>query len=329
MKLKLYIFASLLLIIATSVYVFINFGDTIVVHKIYTLELAMPTYIWIIVPMIILFFASLFHMIFYGLKLKFEISRWHKDALNLKDSFNALLLGKNKKYNIKHTELDDIAQVLSVSSIEIKNDISHLEQNLLFENLKTNKTIISGGYVKLSKSAHNQDAALIIQNYLNRLDVEADFAKQVVKNKENYAQVIIDKAINLYVKTIEAKELKSLVNLLNKKAMNEVIQRIQNGTLLIDEEMVEPLFNRCDASQYITFTKAVKTQLPPDSTLNTFKSLFEKDLNAKESYIYLLVEFEMLEQARELLIEEAEFENFKAYLDLREVGKKYPLDMFI
>jgi len=329
MKLRVYIFASLLLIIATSVYVFINFGDHIIIHKIFTHELVMPIYIWVTVPMLILFLASLFHMIFYGFKLKFEISRWQKDALNLKDSFNAVLLGNQKKYTIKHKELNDIAQALSVSSIEVKNDISQLEHNLLYENLSANKTIIDGGYVKLSKSSHNQDAPLIIRNYLNRLDVELDFAKQVVKNKENYSKEVVEKAIELYARTVHSKELKSLLPIINQKAMNQIIERIQNNTLHIDEEMVEPLFNQCDDSQLLPFVKALKTQLAPDTILTIFKNLSQKELRAKECYIYLLLEFEMIEEAKEILINEDSYANLKAYLDLREAGKKYPLDMFI
>jgi len=330
MKLKIYTLASILLILAVSVYTYVNFGDAIINHKIYTFEIALPLYIWVVVPAIILFIASFLHMLFYGMKLKFEISRWHKDALNLKDMFNALLIAKNKKLHVKHKELKEIADALENAKIKISGTIDTLNSdNSLLENMQTNKTIHEGGYVKLAKSGYDKQSDIIVKNSLNRLQNEQDFAKQVIKNKENYAPVVVENAIVVYAQTMSDKEIKTLLDSINKDALHILIKRIKNGSLQIDAQIAQSLYAKCDQSLLYEFVDAVKTQLKPDVTLNLFKSLYEKDVNAKEFYIYLLLEFEMTEQAREILVEEEGFDAYKAYLDLIDAGKRYPLTLFV
>jgi hypothetical protein len=330
MKLKIYTLASILLILAVSVYTYVNFGDTIINHKFYTFEIALPLYIWVVVPAILLFIASFFHMVFYGMKLKFEISRWHKDALNLKDMFNALLIAKKKKLHVKNKELKEIADALESAKIKISGDLDTLNSdNSLLENMQMNKTIYEGGYVKLAKSGYDKQSEIIVKNSINRLQSEEDFAKQVIKSKENYAPSVVEKAIVIYAQTMNDKELKTLIDSINKEALTVLIKRIKNGSLQIDAQIAQSLYAKCDESLMFDFVDAVKTQLKPDVTLNLFKSLYETDVNAKEFYIYLLLEFEMTEQAREILVEEEGFEAYKAYLDLIDAGKRYPLTLFI
>ena len=329
MKLKLYILASLILIIATAIYTFFYFGDGIVIHKLFSLELAMPLYIWVIIPMALLFIASLFHMLYYGIKLKMDISRWSKDSLNLQDSVNALFIGKNKRYNIKHKELKEIADALNFSDVKISGNIDTMEKSRFYTNLDINRSIYSGKYVKLSKSGYEKDAPILEQNLLNRLDVELDFAKQVVKNSENYSTKIKDKAISLYATAIEPKELPQYIALFNSTAVKELLKRIANNEFTINKETISLLFEKCLDKELLTLTKAVKQQLQPDEALQIFTELYEKDERAKEFYIYLLLEYEMLDKAREILVEEARFDNFKAYLDLIDAGKRYPLHMFV
>lgn len=330
MKLKLYTIASLILIITLALYAYINFGDEIINHKIITFELALPLYLWIIVPAVVIFVLSLLHMIFYGLKLKFELSRWHKDSLNLQDTLNALLIGKVKIFNIKNKELREIAQALENSKIVINGDLSLIDKNSkLFQNLQTNQTIHNGGYVELPKSNYNKENPLIQTNNLNRLNSDSDFAKQVVKNKENYSKVVLDKAISLYAQTMPSKEIQSYKDLLNKKAILALIQRIKSNDLEATTEIVEILYAKSDKDLVFKLINVIKIQLSPDITLSIFKTLFENDLSAKEYYIYLLLEFEMNEQAREILMEEENFDNYKAYLDLLESGKRYPISLFV
>lgn len=290
----------------------------------------MPVYLWVIVPMVILFLASLMHMIVYGLKLKLEISRWQKDSLNLQDSIKSILLGKTKRYTIKHKELQDIAQALQNSQIKVDSkQIQPLKTNALYLALESNDTIYSGGYIQLPRSGYTAQSPLLIQNQLNRLEHEGDFAKQVIKNRENYNKTVLDKAIGIYAKTVDPKEFTTISDLLNTDALQELIKRVANKNFIVDQELATTLYKKCNKDLELPLTKALIKQLEPQTLLDIFAGFEQEGIDMKECYIYTLLEFEMLEKAREILIEYEGFEHFKAYLDLIDLGKRYPLHLFV
>ena len=96
MGLKKYIFASLLMIIAIFGYVFtLESGDYRVAIFDYTLVL--PVAFWIVAPMIVLFLATILHIMYYGLKNFFALKAISKDS----NAFVSLLSKKIKNEDEK------------------------------------------------------------------------------------------------------------------------------------------------------------------------------------------------------------------------------------
>ncbi len=333
MKLKLYTLGSLLLIVATGVYTYVYFGEDLITHKIYTTELTLPLYLWVIAPMAILFILSFFHLLVYGIRNKMNFSRWEKDSLNLIDVLNAALIGKSKHATIKHESLSEVASVLAKSQIKVVETISDLEKSKLKENLEKNKTIYKGGYVPLGKSDYAKNSPILIRNQQNRLKQDPDFAKQVIKNSGNYDNSIIDDAIVAYMQQIEPKELQNVENLLTADAINALIERANRAEFALSEENLTLLVKKADEKQLIPLASVAKKHLLPDAVLATFKHCYEEDpAKNKMVYVYLLLEYEMIEKAAQELAEEeenGEYQKLQAYIDLKAAGKKYPLDLFI
>ena len=62
-----------------------------------------------------------------------------------------------------------------------------------------------------------------------------------------------------------------------------------------------------------------------------FEDIVTHNEKFTESYLYVLSEYQMIDEIREILLnsQKNEFIVYKAYLDLRDAGKHYSLDAFI
>jgi hypothetical protein len=62
-----------------------------------------------------------------------------------------------------------------------------------------------------------------------------------------------------------------------------------------------------------------------------FENLSNKDENAMESYLYVLLSFEMVDKVRDIInsSDEDDLMIFRAYLSLKDNKKDYDLDKFL
>ncbi|MGM0533500.1 MAG: hypothetical protein ACQERK_03280 [Campylobacterota bacterium] len=329
MKLKLYTIASLVLIIATAVYSYYFFGEEMITHKVYNTEFTLPQYIWVIVPMTVLFIASFLHMLFYGFKIKMQLGRWKKDSMNLVDTLNAALVGKSKNLTIKHEELSQVAKVVKDAVIRVDKEFSDLNGSKLYDNLLKNRSIATGTYVQLPKSSYDKDNPLILQNLKNRLQNDEDFSKQVVKNADNYDMSIVEKALRKYAAIAGEKELKNTLEQMPKPAIDTVLERALQKAIEVDEPMADLLAKKIERSQVYSYAQVLQTHFYPDTVLAKLESLSREEGMFLPAYVYMLLEFEMIEKAGDILAENEGMDNFRAYLDLLECNKRYELKMFL
>ena len=83
-------------------------------------------------------------------------------------------------------------------------------------------------------------------------------------------------------------------------------------------------------SDYMLFARQSKGKLEPNDWINIFEYLADSDDLAEESYLYVLLELEMLDSVKDRLKSQPvyEFINVRAYLDLKNAKKSYPMDIF-
>jgi hypothetical protein len=74
-----------------------------------------------------------------------------------------------------------------------------------------------------------------------------------------------------------------------------------------------------------------KKYFKPDENLQLFRTYQEKDENAQNAYMYLLFEYELLDQVSNYLDEqgESEFMKFRALYQLKKSSNKYKLEDII
>jgi hypothetical protein len=94
---------------------------------------------------------------------------------------------------------------------------------------------------------------------------------------------------------------------------------------------IKHMKDRFDVRDYIELARKAKEIFGPDERLALFERLKALDEKAEGGYLYTLFDLEMIERAKEFFetTQEDEWQNFKAYLELKECGRNYPLDLFV
>ncbi len=336
MGLKKYIIASLILIIAIGGYTFsIESGDYRV--QIIDQVFIFPVALWIVLPTIILFIVTLFHMLYYGLKT-FLLSRsMQKDNEQLISIINKRLLGEDSIASLKTQQAKEIANILSQMNVNI-NDTDFSTSNTKIKTTVDNIVNIQAGkYISIKDFKLPNKNILMEKNLENRVDIDANFGVEVLKQPTLYTQKIIKHAF---------------INTLNNKPISVVKKIIEDITLDDDmlQELIEKdskgksedalsntiLFNliikiKLSNKQLIKLAQTYEQTVAPERLIKLFEDLMTKDEQLTESYLYVLSQYEMISDMREILVnsQKNEFLVYKAYLDLKDSGKHYSLDTFI
>jgi len=334
MGLKKYIFASLLMIIAIFGYVFtLESGDYRVAIFDYTLVL--PVAFWIVAPMIVLFFVTILHIMYYGLKNFFALKAISKDS----NAFISLLSKKIKNedsslsfQNKQFKELAEIVKQIELNISDVNFSSSNNEINKIAEQLRAIK---SGQYISEKELKLSKENPIMIQNLINRTTIDDNFALEVIKSKNNYSFDIIKKAFDKVVETKSITTIKKhiddisfdndmLIKLFKKDSEQKVEFAMTNDQILKLIKNVDLTNN-----ELIEIAKNYKNSMTPDQLLKLFEDISSMNEEYTTAYLYVLCEYEVIDKMRDILVNSAthEYTAFKALVDLKDAGKhSYSLD---
>jgi hypothetical protein len=227
----------------------------------------------------------------------------HKDKINLIKNIENRVLFKDKKLPIKILkELEEFIEM--VEGLEIKPKKSEI-----FKFMEDLEKIKNKEIVDLSKYKFSSNNPWVIKNLENKLNnKDLDAAKEALK-----IDTLKEKAIQVLSKKAEVNEI--LAN--NYPIYKETI--LNNLESPRVKELIEKSNLKSDEYIEIAKTLYLKEENNPENVI----SLFEKKI---VPYVYLLIKYEMIDKAREL-IKENELKFFEYYLDLKE--KNIKLDDFL
>ena len=336
MGIKKYILASIILIIAIAGYVFsIESGD-------YRLQIVdqtfiFPVVVWILAPTIVLFIATLIHMFYYGLKGFLSTRSIQKDNENLISLIKQRLLGKESSLTFKSAELKEVGEVLGQLDIKLSDPNFSSSNKKISEVAEHILNINAGKYVSSRDLKLSNENPLMEQNLKNRIDIDDNFALEVVKQPKTYTDEVVKYA---FIKAVETKSMTTI-----KKIIEELTLDLDMLYALVKKDSQEKSEFSLDNSTLLKLIKAVevtnkdliniaceyKKTTSPEQLMKLFEDLMSFNEQFTESYIYVLSEYEMIDNIREILAnsQKDEFAIYKAYLDLRDAGKHYSLDTFI
>lgn len=331
MGLKKYIISSILLIVIIGGYVFSLDANEYTI-KILDYELTLLIAVWAIVPTSILLVFTILHILFYGFRNFLETRAIEKDEENIINLIKDFLLENKSKQKFKTKVFSDLSSVLMQMNLSSVKDFKSENEELNTIVSVINK-INEGEYISIKNMKFNPHGNVHKKNILNKINADIDFALEVVKKTNTYSKddikcaftrILEEKSMTTIKKITPAMDLdKDMVLALFQKDKEEADFSI--GLEEIKRYAKKSNFTKND---YIDLVKLYKDTFTPDEIIKMSEELSNDEDLALDAYLYILLEFEMLDEVRELLnaCADDEYTAFKALIDLKDNGKHYSLD---
>lgn len=336
MRIGLYIFAALTLAAIVGAFVY-TVNPNHYLLEVTGIHFNLPVAVWVILPMLLLLALTIIHMLFYGFKNYLKLKKWQRDAATLDDAFYWSLINEPKDQKYALEEIKNSAMLLNKASIDMKENVEGLNSRLT-KIINLIQKIKSGEYVDLKEhkmtKLFSENNPLLIQNRLNRLESDKEFVEEVMKSPSLFSKAVQNKALEIFAANETFYKARKYAKAFDAKNLKAMLQRV-GGTedmglsVEILNEFVEGLKLEC--SDFVYIASITKKQFTPDQNLALFKKYQQNNLKAQNAYLYLLFEYELLEEVGKYLEEqnESEFIKFRALYELKQEHKKYKLEDLI
>jgi hypothetical protein len=334
MGFRKYILASFIfLIVVVLVALYVNNSEFTVKIVELGINKTLPIYIWVILPALVLLIATILHMIFYGTKSYLQRSTVKKDISKLAMILNDRLLDKKSSLSIKTSDLKEIADILN--TVEIKITKNSESSPLIASTLKIINDLEAGKYISQKELKLSSDNIWAIKNTKNRLSADENFAVEIIKEPENYNASLVETAFDIVLENKPVESIKRLTEntTLTKDMVKKLLIKDSEQLSLTNNEILSFMSaHNFTNKELIDVAKNYKKTMAPEQLLSLYEDLSSKNEDLTASYLYILFEYQMIEKAREILMnsQKNEYIVFKALLDLKDSGKyNYSIDDLI
>ncbi len=334
MGLKRYIVFGALLLIAMGVGIYAYTGAYYAM-SIAGITLKLPVAVWVMIPALVLYLATIFHLLFYGTINYARLRTIRKDSEKFVENAKKALLGKQLSAEGYKSEVFKLpGAILPLLNIDPKRSAHHrVYDDGIQDILEAKQRIKEGEVVDLSKFNLLPDNALVLANAENALKQDRTYAKTILQKCDD--KTLCQKAHLALAEYASLDEIKKYQVEPTKELFYRLIDRIdakENPIELSDDDIIEFVealdFTRED---FVELAKRLKKKLNPDRLILLFEKLAHKfPHEAGEGYLYLLFELQMVDTAREFLenSSEEEYPVFKYLLFLKDSGKNFDTDLF-
>ena len=338
MKFKYYIGALFVFVVIIGLYVYSLSGVSYTYQIPFTATtITLPVAIWYIVPVLLFFIVVLLLEVSGKYRMWRKRTKYKNDySLILQQIENQLL---DKDESLKQPTMNRykaLSILLGNLTFDIKDGVPTKSGNArLDELIESLGDLKRGEYVNLKKYAPNSKSHFIKQNILNQIHSDEKFASEVLKKSSyslEYKQEAFKKLLTSETQNETLRKYVSEVKF-SKDLANEVLGMCYAKKLEFDNDEIARLclevgFTKED---YLRLAQRMKECYEPSSWMSLFETLANQDEHAETAYFYVLLELEMNDEVRERLNAHPKNELLKvrAYMDLKDSGKKYPLELFL
>lgn len=299
----------------------------------FTYEL--PIALWVTLPALVLVLLSWLHLLALSCGFYFEDKRQKKDIKAILQQIRARLLGEKVDLDIKTESFKGIASALERSGCTpiLNSDSSGV--NEVDSVISALKKLDDGEVIELKPLGIQEDNPIYEINQRNRLKQDEKFAYEVLKKKEHYTPSLQREAFLKIIAQEDIKEIKKHLEDLptDEKSVSKVVELYIARKLDLTREELKSLLQHSGyhAKKYVEFARGIKAERTPDEWIALFEYLAEENEKAEEALIYVLLDLEMIDRARERLanLPESDMISLRAYLEIKECGKHYPIEAFL
>jgi len=328
MGLKKYIIGSLLLAIAVCGYTFsIAPGDFKIQVAEFTIML--PIAVWVALPMLVLLTLTIIHILFYGLKNYFTIKAISKDSEAVVSLINKRLLNETSTETFQNPNFKEIGAVLKQLEINVLDSNFSSEDKNITKAVDQTFVIKSGKYIPSKELKLEESNPLMVDNTKNRINLDDNYALEVIKSPEKYNQEIIKCA---FLKVVESKSMTSIKKVIAELTFDNTMAKAllkkdctENPEFAMTNDLIITVLKKVELSneELIEIIKDYKKSMSPDQLIKLFEDLIQEKEEYTIAYLYVLAEFEMIDEMRDILVNSAtnEYVAFKALVDLKDAGK--------
>jgi hypothetical protein len=340
MGFKKYLIASIILLGLISGFVYSLDLGTYTLHietgiQDIVIDQTLPIFVWVLIPALLLFIATILHLMFYGSVNFIQNKVRQNDIKAIEDHIQNRIINKNSSKKVKTKELAELAKIIDQLEINVKTDNFKCENEKLKATANiANEVLNENKFVSLKNLKLDEKNELELKNIINRIDADDNFAFEVLKSPDKYDREVVEHAFDVIIEKKSIDRMKNVMN--NFPLTNEMVTKI----LLKDsKEPADKRFTNAEILEFvknndfsneelIQIAKNYKRTMQPEQLIKLFEDISAADESKTESYLYVLFEYEMIPQIKEILSnsQKDEYTIFKALMDLKDAGKHYNLD---
>ncbi len=336
MRLTLYIFAALTLVAIVGAFAYtLNPNNYLV--EIMGINFNFPVAVWVVIPMVLLVIFTAIHMVYYSLKSYFKLKKWQRDAATLDDALYWSMVNEPKEQKYAISEIASAANILGKANIEVLDDIEGLSPRLS-KVVSLIRKIKNGEYVDLKENkmskVFSDGNPLLVQNRLNRLENDEKFVEEVMKSSTAYSEQVRAKALELFARKETFFKARKFAKIFDTKNFFLMLGRVHTEehmelTSDILDDFVSALKLSCN--EYTRIANITAKQFSPDENLMLFKKYQNENPKAGHAYLYLLFEYELMDEVGAYLEEHdaRDFIRGRALYELKKSNKNYKIEDLI
>lgn len=295
------------------------FGHTITQHPV----------IWIAFSLSVFF---LFTLLFFAGNWLSNFANSYRNDKDFDDLLNQIytqaLYKKAEHFHFKTKHYQTLSQILKRFDLQAKLDTqpsSYAKIDALFNAFTE---VQKGGISSIKIPEENEFWNL---NAKNTIRSDYKFAQKILEGEYDESLKILAiqelaKNNHLGEKTLHKFLISSSTPLLARTMLDSLLEA---GYKLPQEDIKALLLSsNLSNKDYLKKLQIFKTLLSPDECITLFENLSIQDKEAREAYVFLLLDFSMMEKAQEFLRDNEDLILAQVFIDLKKIGKNYSLEKF-
>ncbi len=337
MYIKRYTIAAFILMALVGSYFYISFPDENLSINVLGITIpAFPLALWVVLSMVLLYLASVGHMLYYSIIGSFKMRKYRKDSEVFVDSISDALVGRlERNHHYKTERYALFAKVIDKARLEIIGEIGTTGDEKLDKTIELLTKIRNGEHVDLKKYRLQPKNSFVQQNDINAYRNSEISEEQILNNADKYSEELVTLAFSNYAKTAPLNLIEKYKVFMSKEVLFNIVARVNadENILVISTESLISLFNEVELNDadLINISATLSNHMLPDERIKLFQKLSENSEVATPAYLYTLFDLEMLAPAKEILenSQPDEFIHFKAYQALKDCNQNFSIDLFI
>lgn len=336
MGIKRYILLTLIYMLGIGLYVY-SFNGESYTFELLSFSLTLPVAIWIVVPVALLFIASILHLVFYNFKDFLYKRALKKDFETFSEAAKQKIFEENiDEISYKTDGFKLAGKILNQMKFDSSVKVDFTGEEEFAKACEIVLNIKNGKYEDLKKYRLNKTNTLVIQNSINKLKEEPKYAIEILKNCKDMSSEQCAKAYDTLLDFASFNEIKRYDVIPDKKIFRKMMERYLHAddSFEMDMQSIEDMLEKfnADRGDYLELAREIKIKLSPDALIALFAKLYNtKGTVAADAYLYVLYDLQMIDKIKDILAnsDPDEFVKFKTIIFLRDHGKSIDIDKFL